>query len=556
MTGLRSFGIGAWSSAGGSQPSAVATLAAASMFDDPGGRTGYHASRNAYAGCTLYGAYLTLGTTDYVWWSHDDGTGTYQGHDPGLSIAGLAGMTGHEVQLASGSQTASQVATATATVIGAIGGFSCTPSADNVNVVGTDTLGTGTGFAARGAAGSYGSTGFRIDGTTADGSTWYTGGLTGMFMCSFTTSAGSAKRVVAVDVRLGTNVNTSTAVPRVALYAGGTSDTDPDAATLVHDFGQIPTSVMSANTWLRLYVPSSVYRQMAASTRHWLAIKCLTADTHLNFENHAAVPAYGGDLNDLVNITAGTSEDEADAYDSTLSVTSTVDGNYSWCARVIYDEAPFRSDGTVEFTWGLHVSASNLASTTDIDNLVANATRVPNVYGMEIVSGSITIASHPASEEFRFGVFQGGSDADPLNPNPNGATVTWDAGQTAGTATGWYDFAAPAATSLSPDVLTIVMFKSDNSTNGINVAFAANGALESADPEDDPMDFVRPTLANNGPEIEWTPVDPIPGGTDEHDTDPAVAFESPLVWGGVMTNTRPGNIPGLRLRIRTTGISV
>jgi hypothetical protein len=522
---------------------------------------GFRSARDGAPGSTYYGAYLIVGDADYVWWSHVDEDGVTVGHDPGLDVAELAGLTGHEVALAAGNRTGAQVATATATVIDAIAAYGCTADGADITVTGTATLSTGTAFASRGAAGYFGSAAERATGLTADGGSWYSGGLNGnTYATAFTTSAGD-KRLVAIDIRLGTTVSAAIR-PRASIWVVPVSDTDMTGATLVHDFGQIPAAAIVANTWVRLWVPPDVAAAMAGSTRHALAIKASTTATHVNFENPAASPNYEGDFaTTLVRGDGSMSGDETTAFPATWQGGSEAEGSFPFVARVIYDEAPYRGSASFARVWGVHVDAGTLPNEIDLNSMVGCGAASPAILGAEIDYLEIAIGTHPVGEQFRCAVSQGGSNADPSLPDPDGASVIWDAGQTTGTGTGWQRITAPtggSAIPLAASTLTWILFRSDNDATGITIAFSLEPNWDFSDPEDSPMDFVRPLIAGgdpaDGPEFEWFPVDPP---NDDHATNPATPYEAALVGsGGDMTYARPGNLPGVRLGIRVPGISV
>lgn len=540
--------------------SATATLSPASWIGSDG-VAGFRAAADGAPGSTYYGAYLIVGDADYVWWSHVDEDGVTVGHDPGLTVAELDGLTGHEVALVAGNRTGPQVATATATVIDAITDIGCTADGADITVTGTATLSTGTAFGDRGAAGFFGSAAERATGQTADGGSWYSGGLANnTYASAFTTSAG-AKRLIAVDIRIGTTVSAGMR-PRVAIYAGGVSDTDTTGATLVADLGQLAAATIVANSWVRVWVPRTSAVSLAASTRHFLAIKASTTATHVNFENPGAVPAYNGDFaTTLLRGDGSMSGDETAAFPSTWAGGSESEGSFPFVARVIYDEAPYRGDASFARVWGVHVAAGDLPNEIDLDSMVGCGAASPALLGMQIDYLEIAVGTHPVGEQFRCAVAQGGDNTDPSVPDPDGATVLWDAGQTTGTGTGWLTLTAPtggSSISLAASTLTWLLFRSNNDTTGITIAFTLEPNWDGSDPEDDPMDFVRPTITGgdpaDGPEFEWFPVDPP---NDDHATNPATAYESPLVGtGGDMTYARPGNLPGVRLGLRVPGISV
>lgn len=539
-----------------SGPSSTATLAPASWIGS-NDAAGFRAATDGTPGSTYYGAYLIVGEDDYVWWSHEDEQGVAQGHDPGLDVAELEGLTGHEVELIAGNRTAAQVATATAGVVNAIDGVSCSADGSTITVVGTETLSTGTAFASRGAAGYFGSAAERRTGTAADGGTWYSGGLNGnTYASAFTTSAG-AKRLVAVDVRLGTTVSAAMR-PRVSIYAGGVSDTDATGATIVADLGQLRADLIVANTWARLWVPPDVAAALAGSTRHFLAIKASTTATHLSFENPGSVPSYQGDFATvLIRGDGSMSGDETAAFPATWAGGSENEGSFPFIARVIYDEAPYRGDGSFARVWGVHVDAVSLVSETDLDSMVGMGAALPAITGVVATRMEVAVATHPVGEQFRLGLAQGGDNSTPATPDPDGAAVLAE-GPTTGTDTGWIgvDFDPPVA--LTSEALAWLLFRSDNATAGITVAFAAAPDWDAADPLDNPMDFVRPTISTgdpaDGPEVEWFPSG---GAGDEHVLDPAEPYEASLVWPGVvMTTARPGNVPGVRLYLSTPGIAI
>lgn len=115
---------------------------------------------------------------------------------------------------------------------------------------------------------------------------------------------------------------------RAALYAGGTSDTDPTGATLVEDLGLIP----NGEGWQ--VMPSSGAHALTQGTRYWVAAKS-NDDSAFRI---ARDPAPGGGVNALGDFaddsyrTTGEDADETVAWSSAIAAGTLTNqtNTYSW----------------------------------------------------------------------------------------------------------------------------------------------------------------------------------------------------------------------------------
>ncbi len=494
----------------------------------------YRAAQDGVAVSTYAGAYLKLGETDYVWWSHGG-----QGVDPGLWVAELSGLTGHEVELVAGNRTGAQVGTATEAVV--VSGWSFNATDDALAVTGPVAVTTGEAFSDRGTAGAWGVHTRVVD--------FGAGGLADAFVNHIVAPPGGG-RVVALDVYLAGSVNVSDR-PRFAIYRGGGTPPNAVGATLVHDFGQIPTALIGTNRWVRLHVPPDVMVEIEDEEDLYVAGKSGANVTQLGFEDVGTV--LRGDFSALnLAVTDGAmSEDATVAWPATWAGDTTAAFGAVFGARIVYEQAPYRGDASLERLFGVHVSdPTTFLSAVDIDSLVGSLSALPTLLGMEIDYLEIAVGTHPSGEQFRAGITLGGDNSAPTTPDPDGAVFVWDAGQTTGTtANAWVRLTAPTDESSIPldsGELVGCWIKSDNAAAGIQIRFAITTQEDQCDPEDNRMDWQRPTALGNGCEYEIFPTNPA------HGTDPAVAYESPIVTH--VSDVRPGNIPGLRIGIRVRGI--
>lgn len=505
----------------------------------------YRAARQGSIGSTLNGAYLIIGEDDYVYWTQNDGAGIFQGVNPGLWVAELSGLTGHAVQLTSGHRSPAQVASSTMPVISGITGVT-SAEVDNNNITITGlTITTGSvDFVSRGTAGIIGTLADTVDHTS------YGEGGVANAITQHATSPSGISRVLAMDVLLGGTINTSDRF-RLALYQGGSS-TSPQSASLLYDFGQIAATHMVADSWVRLWVTGSSQTILSSSSDLWLAVRSDANTTFIGGYNPATFvgtfTAQNFRASDGSMATAA-----GTAWESTWQGGTTSATNFVLGLRLIYDRSPYVSNGSWEKTFGLsqNIVVGDFPIEIDFNGIVMNGTPVPSYYGLTLNWAEVAVGTtNPAGEQFRVAVYQGGTDdvSSPHTISPNGALLIRDFGQISSTGTSQWHRLSGSREVLTSGSLTWLAIKSNDSSSGPAILFANDPNWDTIDQPEDDADWYRPTGSGNGTEYEITVTN------TNHSTDPTVVYENTITTD--VSDLRPGNIPGLRLGLRISGISL
>ena len=282
-----------------------AMLAAAISSSDASYRAGT-------GGSNYYGAFVAIvgdGMADHAWYFTHDGLGW----DPQPYNASLSGFTMHSVDLAAGSHTDAQVATALrAAISGAALYTSAGGSSANVDVLGDiDASACFTGSSSPGAAASWGC---HVDVPVFDADP------IDRAMQAFATFTAGPALVTAIGMRLNSAGDTT----RAALYTGGSIATGPldtvADADLVGTTLRCETLLVGSGTgwvWQSLG-PTQVTEVADNAPVHYL-LKGETSSTHGSFVAYADV----GDLNDqqlcvFVPTVDGIDPDPSVAYPATL----------------------------------------------------------------------------------------------------------------------------------------------------------------------------------------------------------------------------------------------
>lgn len=196
-------------------------------------------------GSHIIGHYFTLGSTHYVWFTHN-GFGFDPGADDFDPDGILDGLTGIQVSLIAGNRTGAQVATRVAAAINLEGTFSAVAVDEDVNINGTDTAAAGTRDWDDAAASGFGIFGMQ---------TWDLAGLN-----NFPNGATSAVLLDVTDLPseeliitgFRTTVgDTHSTQMTAAIYQGGVSDTDFNGAVLLGAIG----ATTGTATLQNVYVP-------------------------------------------------------------------------------------------------------------------------------------------------------------------------------------------------------------------------------------------------------------------------------------------------------------
>jgi hypothetical protein len=493
------------------------------------------------------GAYLLLGSRDYVWFTID-GNGT----DPGLSVASLSGRSGRVVALTD-AMSATAVAAATATVISAVQGWTASNVAGALTCRGPGSVTTPLGWDARGGGEMLG---MRVSRAGGFGGTSAT--MASRFLGQHLTAPAYATRLTAVEIFINGTANVAASErTHFALYAGSSSVTPVTGSALIVDLGQIPTSIV-ANAWTRLWVPSTVAVALAASQSLWLAFWSDGVATTLGFYTVASTPpvtftAQGSVLSTSVMPTAATTA-------APSSWTGTVGAGPATfvMARLIVERAPYASDATLHSTLdplivGAHIAALTNASVLPaVDAVLTQTSQLPPSIGpVESVAVQMCVAFH-GTDQPRLGQYVGANYSDPEIPDITGATLVQDGGRMTGAvADDWVS--VPVTGSIAAGaVLTPVLVHAGPAGPGTatTIRYTDAAVWGDANPLDAPCDFVEPGAPGPGvgPEVATAST------VGALSIDPAVALPAVLpALGGA--ELRPGNVGGTRSAVRCAGIT-
>lgn len=497
----------------------------------------YWAARSGRALSTYWGAYVLLGDADYLWWSHEGS------QDPGLWVAALSGLTGHQVTLAAGNRTAEQVATETAAVLGAITGWSSTQAVGELTVAGPAAVTVGPAWDDGDPGSMIGMRSITVAGSPIEGPVT-------TVIAQHLPSVGAARPIVAVDVYLG-----SAAVVgdrwRVALYAATGGTTTPTGEARLVDLGQVPTAAIGTNRWARIPMPAGTI--VLANQAMWATIKGNVGTTQVG-GRLSGDPLIGDWTSQQLREANGggtpISTDPTVAWPSTFGETTGTAAGFVCGVRLVVasstHDASHHSSAD-RAIWGTHVAPGGLGSTIDLNSHLLMVAPSPPFLGM-VVGGEGWAVGAVRGTQPRLGVMTGGSAVEPVDPD--GATLLVDGGRLTGSSTTAWEDVSHTPVAWPANTATAWIAKCNDDATGTNIAFAQDPAQANASPADAPMDWL-PAASSPGPfgsEYEIFPAD-----SAYNDTDPANPFASPFVADP--DDARPRNVPGARILWWIPGIT-
>lgn len=510
------------------------------------------------AGSSMRNVYLTVGTTNYVWYSHaaDTPAGVVQtGPDPGDFESALSGFTGTEVEVPQGTITAQQHAVLLAAALMNITGVTAAaarPAANDdgswdVVVVTELAIATGTrAWADRGNAGLHGGHVYRP--SVAGDNPVVTAVDITRPIANRITVPDADDRIWAVQLNLNDTVSTvDSARPRLQYWAS-TSTTSPASNTLF-DFGQLPASQVVAGQVGTIFLTAAqciAFRNAldgTALTNHWISAHSVTG----TFYTAAAV---GGGL-EGEQIDADIQVEVVGSNDPTVQL-ATWDGtgelNFPVMlgARLVFDNDP-ATTGEVHTVWGSFADAGTYPSDVVLpDSVTAQLSELDGLEDARIESMEVFIPVDTG--DMRLGIGTGGTQ-DLDNPVLTGATTVWDAGETAG-GTGLQNIAAPTGASTVRVPTTGGMWAYFKGTGATGRGFVGPGPFVGVGNVNQPDSFIR--RGNGGGNRGQNP-----GEVDATDGvgygSPSTVFESPMSPTG---ETQPDNDPYLRVFLFNPAISI
>lgn len=502
---------------------------------------GETATLEGTGGSTGSGCWFTVGT-EYFYLTHDDGSGTFTGPDPGIDETALSGFTGISVPLAAGNRTDVQVATSIETAAGA-SAFSVVRTGANLTFTGdfvaNDATTGGTWINRGSSSGAIGCTTLTPQGNF---------GLTTFRLHQIDPSRLSStgpRRIVGLKLWFSGGV----ANPyRLGLYSGGAADLDPDGAVLLSEV--VITGNGGTFNWSNVYFPESQIARVDTSTdRLFVAIQGDPAGSAIAAENivtEASAQAshfFRSGSNQVLMIYnsptgSGTSMPDP-IVGSPASFNSFVVG-----IQLIEQEAPFYGDAAWRTFFGptpgrndSFASVSNM-----VDVWVRWAFHAPNVDSLRMYDVAVNLAAHGAvdgTQEIRLQSWEtielnGLFDID-------GETIHNDWGVTSGTATGWNVISVAGGVPMTASVQYGLSIHSDGG-DGVpgDTTLAFRGGLlptQDTDPAGWGGDGVTATrMAITETEID----DPADTGVPHDENTPT---PSPIVTSTIQQN--PGNTGGV-----------
>jgi hypothetical protein len=499
----------------------------------------YWAARSGRAGSNYTGTYLLL-DEHYAWWTLDG-----VGHDPGLDVVELTGLTGHVVALAGGNRTAAQVATATATVIDAIDGWTCSADDDTLEIEGPAAVTTGTAW-------DDATTGSMMGMRSISGT--HEGPISNA-LAQYLPAPGLDLPLLAIDILIGATAD-NTDRWRGVLYAGVGGSASPVGEARTIDLGQLDAGQIVANRWARWDVPPS--SNVRGSNALWFGVKGELGVTTVR--GVLSGNTLRGDWPNANLLRSDQGEPSPIDPDATVAWPSTwpgamaVESGFVMGVRLIYGgtvgDASHHS-ATDPAVWGVHVEPSDLGSTIDFNSNLATVGLSPPFLGMRLVDLGFAVGAARGTQP-RTGVMTGGDMSSPSEPDIDGATLLVDGGRLTGSSTTAWENRSLADTPWPASTVTSWWTKNNDDSAGTNIAFAQSPDQANASPAATPMDFPTAEASPSalyGPEYEVFPAD-----SAYNVTNPAVTFVSP--FAADPDDQRPRNVPGARLRFRIPGITI
>ena len=468
----------------------------------------------------------------YFWATQADAGGTQRGFDPADTVAGLAGYTGTQVTLPTGTLDGDTVAAAFETAMAAVY-TSVARVGDTIVITDTiDSVGafTGTEWDARGQAGIWGMR-FESDFTNNFPQN-------DTIFCHAVAPAIAGTRLRAIDIRIGSAYAEQL---RLGVYEGGTA-VDPTGAALLFDAGQLPAG-LATDTWHRLWASSDI--PVGNATNLWIGCVASGAGTtNVNYQTLAS--GRNGDFSatNLYNANLSIGQVPGNALPGTFPAGGVLTGfAFVLGLRLVYEATPVVSDGSWKRRFGVHVDAPDMTAISMFDaQILVGGNLPPQVEGMLV--DYLEVAGTLAT--FRLGLAQGGIVED-----PDGAAVIWDGGRApSGVPVDWYRVTAPTgALSIPVDRTQDVWWwgRGDGGQGPIHFSFGLGGG--QAGPDDNPMDWLPNLGVGTRPEYE------APAANINHSTNPDTPFESPFVADPV-NDFYPQNVPGAAIGLRADGFTL
>jgi hypothetical protein len=493
----------------------------------------YWAARSGRAGHTYSNARLLLGSTGYVWWTIDG-----EGHDPGLDDVALDGLDGFEVELTAAALDGDDIATATAAIIDAIDGWSCTADADTLEISGPEAVTTGLAWD---AATTGEMAGMRsISGTHE--------GPINNALAQHLPAPGIDLPLLAVDILIGGTADTSDRW-RGSLYTGVGGASTPVGEGRTIDLGQLAAGQVVANGWARWHIPAS--SNLRGTDALWFGVKGSGNTTTVR--GVLSGNALRGDWPNANLLRSDQGEPSPINPDATVAWPATwpgavaIESGFVMGVRLIYGgtvgDASHHS-ATDPAVFGTHAPVADLGSSIDLDSHLYMVADLPPFRGMVGVDIGWGVGAARGTQP-RLALLVGADTSDPNAPEVDGATVLVDAGQLTGSSAVAWESRSLGSVALPASASIAWAGTCNNDSTGTTIAFAQDPAQVNANPPEAPMDWL-PVESSPGP-AQGSEVETFPG------SNPASAFPSPV---SAPTPTRPRNVPAARIRFHIPGITV
>lgn len=487
-------------------------------------------------GSTAYGMWVA-GPSDYAYATHDDGTGTYVGTDPGPHTAALTGLIGHEVQLPAGNSTEAEVAALFAPVLETF--TEVTGVVDNadgtltVQGLSDGDLGTGTTFADRSGAGVMGVQIAAL--VVGDGGT---GGLNNIYLSRLVvpSTPGTGPRLPRL-LRVWVHSVDLSDAPRVMLYSGDA--TAP--AGLFHDFGQIDVASIVAPGWVDLWLPADFTDTLDGGDYLYLAIRSTANLTTFRFMSSGS--SYRGDWDGTFALYSS---------DGSMSGSAAVAAEPTWLgaitgplvavlfpAQIVWaDTDALTGDGSLVREWGSPRSEP-IASFPNVTVLPGSLVHMIapglDVLGLRLGERHLGVGAHTSTGSMRCEFWEGDAalldPTAPHNPNSDGLEVVHDYGaETALTPAAWNDLPEPEEpVYLTPGAAWAVSVHSDG-TDGTEIRFELTGT------------GLPSTINVRTQAYDWYPVDGLVAGdgSELEAYDPSVTIPPRVAPGNATIVIDPG----------------
>jgi hypothetical protein len=484
------------------------------------------------------GHVVLVGANRYLYL--DTGAGSF---DPGTFDASLTGRSGIAATLAAGNQAAADVATAIASAITADGAYTASALADVVTVDASTVA-----FGSRG----YGSSSYGIRGMQySDGllpATYFA--AASLRACRLDPAALPASPVIVTGGRLvfGT---THTAQVTVAVYQGGTSDSDPAGATLV---GVVGTTTGAATVAPNYWGTPAPFLLDPSAGRVWVAWMHDVGGVTMPFP---LVGSAAGSTSDYAAVggqglfyTAGPSSSNAADFPATFTAVTGSFPTFSSIALSYAGASDFQNDFVVRARFGTRASASALTSSVNNTLLAGNSYNSPDLLGMSVVDAGVAYAAHVAGSNYRLSLALGGAAANDFS----GANF-YDIGEAGGMDTGWVTVTpSPGAVAIPASTRCWITVHHQEGTPPVSSIAYDAGAPDAFGPDNNPAAYY------GGNTTESEADDGTLGGTPstnvefEASNPQVVPNGSPLTPNGTIYNN--GNNVGVRLNYAILGAEI